>query len=145
MKRSKILGLLALAAMMLMPTTGCNAQTQAQLPKEAQTIVQKHFAGKQILLVKQEMEWVRRHYDVVFSDGTKIEFDSKGQWVEIDCMHTAVPAALVPQPIMAFVKKTYPDAVVTKIERDRRGYDVDLSNGLDLEFNSKYQLIDVDN
>ena len=60
-------------------------------------------------------------------------------------MHTAVPAALVPQPIMAFVKKTYPDAVVTKIERDRRGYDVDLSNGLDLEFNSKFQLIDVDN
>ncbi len=151
MKKLNFLSMLLLSAAMFWPmAVSCANNVPAdqepisKLPAAAQTVIKKYFSGKQVLLVKQEMEWVRRHYDVVFADGSKIEFDSKGEWVEIDCMMSAVPEALIPQPILAFVKKTYPGIVITQIDRDSRGYDVDLSNGLDLEFNRRYQLIDVD-
>ena len=29
-------------------------------------------------------------------------------------------------------------------DRDRRGYDVELDNGLDLEFDSSFRLVDID-
>ena len=30
------------------------------------------------------------------------------------------------------------------MDRDRRGYDVELDNGLDLEFNKKFQMVEID-
>lgn len=116
----------------------------ATLPSAAKTILQKFFANKDILLVKQETEWVHRYYDVVFTDGNKIEFDSNGEWTEIDCLQSRVPEPLIPQQILAFVKKNYADSFVTQIDKDRYGYDVDLSNGFDIEFDRNLQLIDID-
>ena len=37
--------------------------------------------------------------------------------------------------IKAHVKATFPGAVITKIDRNRRGYEVKLSNGLEMEYN----------
>lgn len=151
MRTRNLLSVIMLAAAMLWPAmNGCANNTPAdndpaaKLPAAAQALIKQHFAGKQLLLVKQDTEWTRRYYDVMFSDGTKLEFDSKGQWVELDCKPAGVPEALIPQQILSFVKKTYPSVIVTQIERDRRGYDVDLSNGLDLEFNRNFQLINID-
>ncbi|MCZ2607976.1 PepSY-like domain-containing protein, partial [Bacteroides fragilis] len=39
----------------------------------------------------------------------------------------------------------YPDAKVLKIERDKTDYEVKLSNGWELKFDSKFNLIDIDN
>ena len=44
-----------------------------------------------------------------------------------------------------YAKKAYPDAKVVKIEvTDRKGYDVDLSNGFDIEFDKKMNVRDID-
>ena len=37
--------------------------------------------------------------------------------------------------IKAHVKGNFPGAVITKIDRNRRGYEVKLSNGLEMEYN----------
>ncbi|MBR6195426.1 MAG: PepSY-like domain-containing protein, partial [Prevotella sp.] len=51
----------------------------------------------------------------------------------------------IPEQIKAGVEKTFPGAVIVKIDRDRRGtYDVKLNNGMELEFNSYFQVIDID-
>ena len=34
---------------------------------------------------------------------------------------------------------------ITAIDRDRRDYEVELDNGLDLKFDLKFRLIDIDN
>lgn len=44
----------------------------------------------------------------------------------------------------AQVKKTFPGATIIKLDRDRRGYDVKLNNGMDLEFNKKFEIVEVD-
>ena len=151
MKKLRFLSIVTLAVALFWPVaTSCakglptDNDPCAPLPAAAKAIIKEHFAGKEVLLVKQETEWVRRQYDVVFSDGSKVEFDSNGEWTEIDCIQSGVPTALVPKPILDFVKKHYPNYIITQIDRDRRGYDVDLSNGLEIEFNKKFQVIDID-
>lgn len=115
-----------------------------QLPAKAQQLIATQFKKKKVALATQERELTGRTYDVVFTDGTKVEFDSKGEWTEIDCKGQEVPAALVPPAIAAHVKKNYPKARIGKIERKRRSYEVDLSNGLELSFDRDFKLTKID-
>ena len=63
----------------------------------------------------------------------------------MDCEHTQVPVAILPEAIRQYVAKNYPDAKVLKIEvTDRKGYDVELNNGFELEFDKRMNVIDVD-
>lgn len=118
--------------------------TFGQLPVAAQQTIKKHFANHKIALAKMEYEVFGKTYDVIFTNGDKIEFDSKGQWIDIHCEFSQVPNALIPAPIATYVKNNYPQTVVINIERDRRVYDVDLSNGLELTFTKSFKLIDID-
>ena len=118
--------------------------TFEQLPVAAQQTIKKHFANRQIALAKVEVELIGKSYDVIFTNGDKIEFDGKGQWTDIDCKRSQVPAVLVPTAIAAFVKKNYPQATILKIERNRKTYEVELSNRLELEFDKSFRLIDID-
>ena len=43
------------------------------------------------------------------------------------------------------IQKQYPNAKILKIElTDRKGYDVGLSNDVDVEFDKKFNVIDID-
>lgn len=118
--------------------------TFEQLPIAAQQTIKTHFANRQIALAKMEVDLLGKSYDVIFTNGDKIEFDGKGQWTDIDCKRSQVPDALVPTAIAAFVKKNYPQTIILKIDRDRKTYEVTLSNGFELEFDKSFRLIDID-
>ncbi len=118
--------------------------TFEQLPAAARQTVKTHFADAKVALVKVERDLAEKTYDVVFTDGTKLEFDSKGEWKEIERRNANVPAALVPQQIADYVKVNYSGQTVRKIEKDRKEYDVTLSNGIEITFNKKFQVIDID-
>ena len=45
---------------------------------------------------------------------------------------------------MKYVKENYPDVKVLMIERDRNDYELKLSNRLELTFDTKYNIIDID-
>ena len=115
-----------------------------QLPAQAQNFINEHFAGVKISYAKLETDFLVNSYEVVFADGTKIEFASNGNWEDVDCRYGEVPAAIIPAPIKDYVKANYPDARVLKIERDRRGYDIKLSNRLELKFNNDFEIVDID-
>lgn len=118
--------------------------TFEQLPVAAQQTIKKHFANRQIALAKMEIELIGKTYDVIFTNGEKIEFNGKGEWTDIECRQSKVPATLVPAAIASFVKKNYPQATILKLERDRRTYEVELSNRLELKFDKNFRLIDID-
>ena len=65
---------------------------------------------------------------------TEIEFTGSGEWKSIDCRYSAVPEAVMPANIVAYVKQNFPNVHITKIEKDGRYYEVELSNRLDLYF-----------
>ena len=114
------------------------------LPVKAQTLLSNHFNGQKVMLATIESGVVSRSFDVVLQNGTKLEFDKKGNLTEIDCKQGIVPAQLIPQAIKNYLKNNYAGQSVKKIEINKNEYEVELTNGLDLTFNKHFQLIDID-
>ena len=115
-----------------------------QLTQKAQQFIKQHFPKSKVALAKEEREFLDLRYEVVFANSVKIEFLKDGEWKEVDCKYSAVPAAIVPVKIAEYVAKNYEDVQIVKIDRDKREYEVDLSNGLELTFDTKFNLIDID-
>lgn len=115
-----------------------------ELPAKAQTLLSKHFKGQKVMLATIESGVVSRSYDVVLRNGTKLEFDKKGNLTEIDSKQGIVPSQLIPQPIKNYLKENYPAQAVKKIEMNKKEYEVELTNRIDLTFNKHFQLIDID-
>ena len=115
-----------------------------ELPAKAQTLLSKHFKGQKVMLATIVSGVVSRSYDVVLRNGTKLEFDKKGNITEIDCKQGIVPSQLIPQPIKNYLKENYRGEAVRKIELNKKEYEVELTNGIDLTFNKHFQLIDID-
>ena len=90
--------------------------------------------------------------DVTLSDYTQIGFDGnlfgKLEWDEVDCRHASlsptVPAALVPAEITNYVNRIHGSQSVTKISKDNRGWEIELSNGIEIEFDKRFNVIDFD-
>lgn len=114
------------------------------LPVKAQTLLSNHFNNQKVMLATIESGVVSRSYDVVLQNGTKLEFDKKGNLTEIDCKQGIVPVQLIPQAIKSYLKDNYAGQSVKKIEMNKNEYEVELTNGLDLTFNKHFQLIDID-
>lgn len=140
--------MLILACVITLATSACadNYQpiTRDQLPQKAQTFLSTYFPKAKISLVRRDMDIVTSSYDVIFTDGCKIEFDNKGNWTEVDCINHPIPDGIAPATIENIVKTQYPGARITQIEIDHREYDVKLSNRIELTFDKKMQLIDID-
>ena len=113
-----------------------------QLPAGAQEVMTKYFADKTVLTILKE----RDEYEVIFNNGEKIEFNKKGEWTEVSCHTTQVPDILIPDPIKARIKADFANSKIVKIDRSRNGkkYEVKLSNGLEVEFDKKFNVIKVD-
>lgn len=139
---------LAIACLFTLVTNACADNYQpidcTQLPEKAQTFLSTYFPEAKISLVRKEIDVMELTYDVIFTDGSKVEFDRKGNWTEVDCLTHTLPAGIVPEAIGKVVNAHYPGAEATKIERDHREIDVKLNNRVELTFNKHMQLVDID-
>ena len=115
-----------------------------QLPAAAQSFIQQTFPGQAVSYAKVDRDFGRTTYEVCLNNGTELEFDKNGTWDKVDCNYSAVPANLVPAAIADYVKTHFAGATIVKIDKERYGYDVELSNELDLKFNKQGQLINID-
>jgi len=117
----------------------------SEMPKAAQQFIQRHFANQSVAVAKMETDFMAKSYDVIFTNGDKVEFDRKGKWTNVDCEHSQVPQEVIPIAIQKYVSKHYPEAKVLKIElTDRKGYDVELNNGLEVEFDKNFKVREID-
>lgn len=114
--------------------------TFAQLPAPAQAFHKQHFADKVPLTVTVDWD----DYTIYYQTGEKVEFDKRGNWKSVDCRFAQVPDAIVPAQIKTQINAQFPGTFVVEIDQNRGGYDVKISNGLDLEFNRAFQLTEID-
>lgn len=115
-----------------------------EMPATAQTFHKTHFPNAKISFAKVDDELISKEYEVMLADGTKIEFDGNGEWENVDCKYGVVPEAIVPAQIKSYIDKNYPDAKVLQIDRDGRYWEVSLTNHLELTFDTKFNLVDID-
>ena len=136
---------LALFIGFALTNTSCNSDKKAQA---INAFVRTYFPDKEVIAnIKDGLDC-----DVTLSDYTQIGFDcnlfGKFEWDEVDCSHaslsTTVPTALVPVEIANYVSRIHGTQTITKISTDRRGWDIKLSNGIEIEFDKRFNVIDFD-
>ena len=111
-----------------------------KLPQVAQQFIKTHFSTINVATIMQDYD----SYDVIFSNGYKIEFDRKGNWEEVDCGTDAVPTAIIPANINNYVSKSFTENFIVDITKDRRKYNVELNNDIDLEFDKEGNFLRFD-
>ena len=131
---------------MVIVTTACAdndviTRNLNDLPVPARTILKQQFAHTKISYIKIDKDWFKSAtYDVQLVNGTEISFDSKGDWTEVDGKRSEVPAFFIPAPIKKQVNDMFPGEKITKIEKDSREYEVELTNDVALKFDRHLSL-----
>src|SRR5690606_26506983 len=115
------------------------------LPEKAQAFIQKNFSKEKIRYILKETEdFLDMEYKVTFPDKIKIKFDKKGNWKEVDGHRQPIPTRFIPENILSYIKKRFPNNEVVKIEKDSKSYEVEITNGLELEFDTNGNFIKID-
>ncbi len=143
----KIAGVLMI--MFLLTGGFVSAQDRAinpnQLPKTAKNFLGIHFKGIPVNSAIEDREiYGVDEYKVYLTNGMKMEFDSNGNWKEVDGKHQKLPYGFIPVSIRNYSTKNFPNTYIIKIEKKRWSYKAELSNGLELEFdrNGNFKRID---
>ena len=115
------------------------------LPVAAQTTLKNNFkAAVNHIKIDKNLGRISE-YDVVLNDGTEITFDHNGNWKEVEMKQSgSVPASFVPSAISTYVKQNQKNTKIIGIEKNRSGYEVELSNGVDMKFNTKGEFLRYD-
>lgn len=139
MKRLSIIT--AIFAFILCCTTVAKAQNNNPAINQ---IVEQHFPKATIQTVLPDEDDI----DVILSDFTKIEFSLNNEWKNVDCEHatiyTSVPATLVPEQITSYVTANFPNALIKKLEKKYYGWEIELNNGLEVNFNNNFKVTKID-
>lgn len=105
------------------------------LPEAAKTTINNNFKSKVSLVKIDKTLGHIDEYEVILTDGTEITFDNKGNWKEVETSQTkSVPQAFIPQAIRSYVNKNHAGQHIVGIEKKRKGYEVELTNGIDIKF-----------
>ena len=115
-----------------------------QLPAAAKDFVKQHFPENAIVYAKIDIEGQKTEYEARLNDGSKVEFDEKGTWTQVECHSKAVPTVLVPKAIANYVQSKFPDIAITKISQKWYGYELELLSDLDLRFDKDGAFIGYD-
>ena len=107
----------------------------SDLPQASQDFIKKHFGDKQIAIIYKDLFDADVDYDVIFTDGSSVDFDKNGLWEEIEVKDlVGVPDAIVPNKILTFVKQKHPNNHIKEISRKFHKYDVELNNSIEIVF-----------
>lgn len=146
--KNKILALnLAVAAIMLCSCGKGEKSIVAfdELPQEAQTFVSTHFADKQVASVLRDNDLFDQDYEVLFSDGASVDFDKNGNWTDVEDRDAdGVPSLIVPDAISTYCVSNFAGQLILQISKDKKGYEIELSNSLELDFDKDGNLVGAD-
>lgn len=116
-----------------------------QLPLSARNFINQYFTKPQVAHIKIDSEVLSKKYEVLLTNGIEIDFDGKGNWQEVDAKKGKVPVTIIPSFVSNYLKtNNFTTEFVTKIERDRKGYEVELNTDLTFKFdkNGKFRKAD---
>ncbi len=106
---------------------------KSQLPKRTQKFLDEHFPNIVVSHIKAEKNLFGIvAYEVILTNGFDMDFDKKGEWTEIDGGKQEVPSAIIPEKIRKSVAERFSGKKITQIKKERKTYEIELSDGEDL-------------
>ena len=114
------------------------------LPVEISTYLTIHFPKNTIVQVIKDLDGLTKTYDILLSENISLEFNRKKEVIAIDGV-TQLPNSVIPEKILQYVNINYPTQFITDWELDFDNQQIELNNGLDLEFNKKGDFLRIDN
>ena len=115
-----------------------------QLPSAAKTFISTDFPALSVSYVTRDTDLLDTTYDVHFTNGLKVEFNSRGEWKEISTKTATIDSKYIPAQIISAVESRWPGVQFKKIEKHRYGYEVELTNRLELKFDKQFRLTEID-
>lgn len=145
MKTRAIIGALALALSVSACSSKDVSHDATRLPVQARELISRNFTSA-ISLVEEEKSFGKTtEYEVTLSDGSQITFKGNGEWESIDTPNNIpIPAGLVPTAIAKYVAAKHAGAYIVGLEKEKKGYEVELSNGVDMVFDLSGNFIKYD-
>ena len=115
-----------------------------QLPQAAQTFINTNYPDEKVAFATVDDDFIRPDYHVALVSGVMLQFEHGGSLEKIETRNGNIPAGIIPFQIIDMVKQYYPEAQITEYEIGKRSYEVKLSNRMEMKFNTKFQMIELD-
>lgn len=133
MKRILSLMLLTIVASVAAIMYAGTPVKQSELPETVNAFLAKHFPGDEVVKAEKEQNRRGMEYEVDLKSGAEIDFRDNGDWKDIKAARgNSVPTALIPTAITKYVVNNYRGQKIVEISRKHGGYEIELSNGIEL-------------
>lgn len=150
MKRLKLFFILA--ALLIGGSSSAHADgreepiTFERLPKAAQEFLTTHFSDLTLAYVVADHKIMTVEYEATYTDRTEVDFRADGSWESVERKYAPVPSGIVPKQIADFVAKNelFRGQFIKEIERNPYTWEIELSGGLEIKFDSKFNVIGYD-
>ena len=83
-------------------------------------------------------------YSVELANGIEVDFDQEGDWKEVESDNdTAIPTGFISSTIVSYVDTNYRTAQISAIDKVTAGFEVELTNDVDLLFDPSGQFVKI--
>ena len=140
---------LLLALVMVVALSSCEKEEVVgieEIPSVGQAFLDEHFGDQTVVSVKREKESSEGvEYEVRLDNGVTVKFDKGGNWEDVDApVNGSLPTTFILTPIVDYVEAEYPNVWIKGIDKERQGFDVELTNGVDLVFDTEGNFVRID-
>lgn len=131
-----ILTLFAVVALSVTASAQIKQIKSTQLPAQARTTIRNAWNGAPIVDAWRNKQGRKVEYKASVEDGSTIKFDASGRWIEMKS-YSGVPTKMLPQALLNHINKYYEGQQIVWVTKTPKRYQVQLTDGSKLEFNSK--------
>ena len=115
-----------------------------EVPAEIKSYVSTHFPQRAVLQAIKSKGNCDEAFEIKLDSNTTLEFNRKNEITEIES-DMALPKAVIPMNIWEYVATNYSNNFITDWSREKYEQEVQLNDGLQLEFNKDGKFLRLDN
>jgi len=118
----------------------------ASLPVSASTFLNTFFKDVTIRKIEKQTPSAtnKSAYSVELANGIEVDFDQEGNWKEVESDNdSAIPTGFISSTLVSYVTTNYKAAQISAIDKVTAGFEVELTNDVDLLFDADGNFIKV--
>ena len=135
MKLHSLIAAMALAVGLGACASESTTHDASVLPANARDLISSNFTSAISLVEIEKGMGSIKEYEVTLTDGSEITFTGSGEWKSVDTpSNRPVPSGLVPTAIGQYVAEKHAGAYIVGLEKNKKGYEIELSNDIEMQF-----------